>query len=155
MARTAQVARCSHSGPQCQKCVRADLLSRARAQLNLQPDLIDAQVAASVLANGGNVRAFGRRTLAILPEVHALTARVYPKFLARAKSVASTNLADAKVSAKRAAIKFVAGKLDAIFRRHDHNKEIANKPANLQRAKRWRRRSEVRDAIHNRRAVSN
>lgn len=103
--------------------------------------LIDVQVSASIIANGNNKRVFGRRVLAVLPEIHAEVERAFKRAL---RMAAGTDLESVKASA----LENVAAKLDSIFRRYDLSEELANLPANAHRAERLRRRNEVRSASY-------
>ncbi len=103
-------------------------------------EIIDVQVAASVVANDDREQCFGRRVLAVLPEVHAEAEKAYRR------AVGAEGLAPA--AAKAAALESVAGKLEPMFRRHDRRVERESLPENARRSKRRQRRAEVRSATH-------
>ena len=104
-------------------------------------NVIDVQVSASILANENNERTFGRRVLAVLPEVHAEAERAYVRAL---RESAGSEIEYAKASA----LQDVSATLEGIFRRHDLNEKRNNLPANKSRTERQRRRRELLDADH-------
>ena len=111
-------------------------------------EIVDVQVAASILANGRNKTSFRRRVLAVLPEVHVEAKRAYKMARKRYSLVEGVDEAHARRLAKQSALKRVESKLNIIFRRYDTRGERASLPANICRTNRLLRRNEIRNASH-------
>ena len=84
-------------------------------------NVIDVQVSASILANDNNERTFGRRVLAVLPEVHAEAERAYVRAL---RESAGSEIEYAKASA----LQDVSATLEGIFEDTISTKNVTTYP---------------------------
>ena len=91
MARTAQSARCNHSGPPCHKCIKNDLINSSQRstteneQRDTLDEIIDATVEAVIIINDDHSNPIGRRARAMQDTIYNEVEKVYLSFIASAR----------------------------------------------------------------------
>jgi hypothetical protein len=157
MGRINQAARRTGSGPPDDSCVRTDLTnafyqrcSKENIDLDLQDeesiafrnrefDIIEMKIEAAIVANDGSNNHFGRRILAILPQVYHEVETEYQRLLRRGVEQAE---------AKTRTLEHVTYVLELILHRYDLEQELAKIPENAQRTERLQLRRQLKEASH-------